>query len=190
MEDGIQLLPHKFNPTSLEGCEDLENYEPGGYHPVYLDDTYDQDRYKVVHKLGAGGFSTVWLARDVQQNAWVALKFIVASQSEKYDALSSAIHNDHDLAKSDMIVSPKRRFWVDGPNGRHLCLVLDVVGPNLSTLSEGIYARLKPAFAAHLSHQAAQAMELLHSHDRCHGGEFLFVTPINRVNQTQVLFSL
>jgi hypothetical protein len=41
--------------------EDVERYQRGGFHPVHLGDVYDE-RYRVVHKLGAGGFSTVWLA--------------------------------------------------------------------------------------------------------------------------------
>jgi serine/threonine-protein kinase SRPK3 len=39
-------------------------YRPGGYHPVCLGDTFKGGRYKVHHKLGWGGFSTVWLAKD------------------------------------------------------------------------------------------------------------------------------
>jgi serine/threonine-protein kinase SRPK3 len=32
------------------------------------------DRYLIVQKLGWGHFSTVWLARDLQHNTYVALK--------------------------------------------------------------------------------------------------------------------
>jgi hypothetical protein len=49
-------------------AEDLEKYQPGGFHSVHLEDIYDNNRYRVVHKLGAGGFSTVWLARDGLQD--------------------------------------------------------------------------------------------------------------------------
>lgn len=44
--------------------ESLSKYQPGGYHPVNLGDTFENDRYKIYHKLGWGGFSTVWLAKD------------------------------------------------------------------------------------------------------------------------------
>jgi len=43
-------------------------YRPGGYHPVHLGDVYCQ-RYRVIHKLGFGSYSTVWLARDLQSTA-------------------------------------------------------------------------------------------------------------------------
>ena len=47
-----------------EDEEDWEDYVKGGYHPVKIGDTFSDDRYIVVRKLGWGHFSTVWLARD------------------------------------------------------------------------------------------------------------------------------
>jgi serine/threonine-protein kinase SRPK3 len=41
-------------------------YRPGGLHPVYIGDIY-HNRYKVLNKIGYGGFSTVWLVRDIQR---------------------------------------------------------------------------------------------------------------------------
>ena len=46
-------------------CEFIEDYLPGGYHPVHLGDTF-KDQYKVIRKLGDGGSSTVWLASDIK----------------------------------------------------------------------------------------------------------------------------
>jgi len=47
-----------------EEHEMIMRYRPGGYHPVELGDTFKGGRYKICHKLGWGGFSTVWLAKD------------------------------------------------------------------------------------------------------------------------------
>jgi hypothetical protein len=44
----------------------ITRYRPGGFHPVSLSDTFNDGRYKIFHKLGWGGFSTVWLAKDRQ----------------------------------------------------------------------------------------------------------------------------
>ena len=44
--------------------ENVLNYRPGGYHPIALGDTLKDGRYQIHHKLGCGGFSTVWAARD------------------------------------------------------------------------------------------------------------------------------
>lgn len=48
----------------LYNQEKLSRYRPGGYHPVSLGDSFKDGRYKVHHKLGWGGYSTVWLAND------------------------------------------------------------------------------------------------------------------------------
>ena len=46
--------------------EHFTRYRPGGFHPVCLGDTFKDGRYKICHKLGFGGSSTDWLARDIQ----------------------------------------------------------------------------------------------------------------------------
>jgi hypothetical protein len=54
------FLPNEM----LISQEYISRYCPGGYHPVCLGDTFKDHRYKIYHKLGFGGFSTVWLAKD------------------------------------------------------------------------------------------------------------------------------
>ena len=44
--------------------ENLEGYRLGGYHSTIIGDTFHDGRYEVAHKLGFGGYSTIWLARD------------------------------------------------------------------------------------------------------------------------------
>ena len=38
--------------------------EGAGFYPVRLGETFDDGRFVVTRKLGWGGYSTVWLARD------------------------------------------------------------------------------------------------------------------------------
>lgn len=42
--------------------EYLEDYMPSGYHPTLVEGTFCSSRYTIVHKLGFGGYSTIWLA--------------------------------------------------------------------------------------------------------------------------------
>ena len=60
------FLTYHYQIRTLWGEEQLSRYEPGGYHPVHLGDLFKDGRYRIVDKLGFGGFSTVWLARDSQ----------------------------------------------------------------------------------------------------------------------------
>jgi F0F1-type ATP synthase assembly protein I len=48
----------------LHTQERMSRYRRGGYHPVNLGDTFKDGHYKLYHKLGWGGYSTVWLASD------------------------------------------------------------------------------------------------------------------------------
>lgn len=65
-----QSQPTSTGPSSVatsvltEDEEDLEDYRPGGYHPINIGDEFNNGRYLIVRKLGWGHFSTVWLARD------------------------------------------------------------------------------------------------------------------------------
>ena len=56
----------RFRPAYdwQDNVQDLEDYRWGGYHPIQLGDELSNRRYHVIHKLGYGRYSTVWLVRD------------------------------------------------------------------------------------------------------------------------------
>lgn len=70
--------PHHFNSTfkkkvttarlykSDVDAEPVHRYRRDGYHPIHLGDVLNDGRYKITHKLGWGGYSTVWAARHLQ----------------------------------------------------------------------------------------------------------------------------
>ena len=62
MDKIIELYGRPNNLLFTE--ETILGYQRGGYHPVALGDTLKDGRYKICHKLGHGGYSTVWVARD------------------------------------------------------------------------------------------------------------------------------
>lgn len=64
----------------IEDVERLEHYKPGGYHPVTIGDRF-HNRYQVVHKLGHGTYSTIWLSRDGEFNRYVAAKVCTADSN-------------------------------------------------------------------------------------------------------------
>jgi hypothetical protein len=56
-------------PTFTAADEDANRYRPGGLHPVAVGEVYESScaRYKIIHKLGWGAYSTVWLASVLDQ---------------------------------------------------------------------------------------------------------------------------
>ncbi|EFR03997.1 serine/threonine protein kinase [Nannizzia gypsea CBS 118893] len=63
--DGVDVEPPYIEYDWIDGAESLSQYQPGGYHPVIVGDMV-HDRYRIVDKLGFGGYATIWLARDSQ----------------------------------------------------------------------------------------------------------------------------
>ncbi|QGI86209.1 hypothetical protein CEK25_012938 [Fusarium fujikuroi] len=63
-------------------AEPLHRYEAGGYHPLTLGDVLEGERYKVLHKLGWGSYSTTWAAKDQKDDLYVALKVTTSEAKE------------------------------------------------------------------------------------------------------------
>lgn len=88
-----------------EGVENLENYCRGGYYPVHLWDRYCNGRYEVLHKLGYGTHSTVWLAKDHVDLKYVAFKILMASSSKKGNEskIMGTLNQDQNAQKSGIL---------------------------------------------------------------------------------------
>ncbi|KDQ55463.1 hypothetical protein JAAARDRAFT_208733 [Jaapia argillacea MUCL 33604] len=146
------MSPTPFH-YNADNVEDVLLYKPGGFHPVHFGDTFStiadtaHPRYRVVHKLGYGGFATVWLAQDLANNNHaVAMKIIIADRRSSevellryMDAQPPHPARKHALELLD-------HFQIVGPNGTHDVLITEVLLP-LTTL-EGLHL-LTPKRAAH-----------------------------------------
>lgn len=93
--------------------------------------------YQLVDKLGYGGYSTKWLARDLQSARYVALKVIVADASDctpEARILHSLWNSPYRPGKE--IRSPLDEFWITGPNGKHRCIVTSPAQMSLFDVKE------------------------------------------------------
>lgn len=165
----------KFRPPQLDLVENVERYRPGGFHPVHLGDTLSDGRYRIIHKLGYGGFSTVWLAREESRKRYVALKIITAETSSDCSEIKILRYlectSDHPGRK--YVASILDHFYFEGPNGFHLCLVSEVYGPSINQVCYQACQgrRFREALVRRLAGQAAQALDFLHSNGVGHGGK-------------------
>lgn len=54
------------------------------YYPICIGNILAH-RYRIEHKLGHGGFSTVWMARDIRKGKDVALKIMVSGDVGEHE---------------------------------------------------------------------------------------------------------
>jgi serine/threonine-protein kinase SRPK3 len=161
-----------FLHGSNEGLEPLEDYQEGGYHPIHIGDVLGpSDSYRIIHRLGHGGFGTVWLCRDSFEARYIALKVMVSDLKSDEILDCSLPELDQSMPGAQYIASPLDSFSIEGPNGNHQCLALPPLGP---CVSPRLWMRLEKDPAAVLrkfAHQTTQALNFLHKNRICHGGK-------------------
>jgi serine/threonine-protein kinase SRPK3 len=156
-----------------DGAEELEEYCLGGFHPVHLGDEYAEGRYRIVHKLGVGSYSTVWLARDSQKDRYVAVKILLArfsNHSSEGEILRIFRGSRPDDTGKRYVHQLDDEFHIDGPNGRHLCLVSEPARCEVETLRDGKMLPLEVARA--VAAQAILGLRYIHSCGVVHGGTY------------------
>ncbi|CAJ2513517.1 Uu.00g016360.m01.CDS01 [Anthostomella pinea] len=156
------------------GLEKVYDYEPGGHHPVHLGDVL-HSRYKIIHKLGSGGYANVWLARDICSDVskYAALKVIMAEGSTD-ECPELRVNKLVDcgldtLETADYFCLPLDQFKVEGPNGTHLVFAYPVLGPRASRLISAAMSDHFEDSIRGICRQVTQAMADLHARGICHG---------------------
>ncbi|KFH42956.1 Serine/threonine-protein kinase-like protein [Hapsidospora chrysogenum ATCC 11550] len=179
----------RFKTITLP-CERVEDYRPGGYHPVLLGDVFNNGQYKVIRKLGEGSYSTVWLARDLGNGGYVALKILVSEISGSTTELRTLRHITEvaPAEGSRYITRLLGEFEHHGPNGIYKCLVFEPMGPSVNTMVEelpqskprrrGMKIRYPLQMAKSILKQSLQAVAFLHENGIAQGdfqpGNMLF----------------
>lgn len=161
--------PEKIYPFP-EGIENLHGYQPGGYHPANICDAYSNGRYRIIHKLGFGSYSTVWLARDSHSERYVALKILVADSSK--DSNEARIIRHITRSSSKAFVRPiLDDFQIDGPNGQHRCLTTE---PTRCSLADAKFSPpwiFRTDVARAIATQTILGLRAIHASNVVHGGK-------------------
>lgn len=161
----------------VDGAENIRGYQPGGFHPVMVGDLIHQ-RYRVVDKLGFGGYSTIWLAWDNIKSNFIALKVGIADSPQQETKILRDLAQQplkplgHPLCQSrESFPILLDEFDVQGPNGTHPCHVMRPAQCDLRTASENRVFPLEVTRA--LSAGLAISVAYLHTRGYVHGGMYV-----------------
>lgn len=168
-----------FNPYDYE--ESIDDYGPGGFHPVRVDEVYNS-RYLVLRKLGWGGYSTVWLVRDLHEDRFRSMKILRASYTNQCD-----ISSEVDILKHLGTANPEHEgfpyichliddFWHKGPNGTHMCLIFEPMGQSLrdtftTRFTDRGYGGMPLPIIRSLTRQLLLAVSYAHEYGVIHTGK-------------------
>ena len=156
-----QMNSPQYTDSNNSEDEGLEDYKIEGYHPVHIGEIL-LERYVIMQKLGYGHFSTAWLALDSKYGNYVAIK--IQKSEERYiwaaydeveilqelakhyfdkewiDSLKEYYKNEPEKLKNieknenSHIVQLLNSFIYHGQNGKHFCMVFEVMGVTLLEL--------------------------------------------------------
>ena len=151
----------QYTDSNNSEDEGLEDYKIDGYHPVHIGEIL-LERYVIMQKLGYGHFSTAWLALDSKYGNYVAIK--IQKSEERYiwaaydeveilqelakhnfdkewlDSLREYYKNEPEKLKNieknenSHVVQLLNSFIYHGQNGKHFCMVFEVMGVTLLEL--------------------------------------------------------
>lgn len=153
-------------------AEAPSRYEEGLYYPLCIGDVL-VDRYRIEHKLGHGGFSTVWMAHDTLDKRDVALKIIKPGNSGEYEYY---LHNEiiSNVRDRSFFLLYQGTFFLQGSHGQHRVLVFPVQGPNLRDYSR----KTSIGFRMSALKQLLQGLQVLHQAGFVHRGSFTYIFPL------------
>ncbi|KAM8913715.1 SRSF protein kinase 1b isoform 2-T2 [Spinachia spinachia] len=149
--------------------EDPNDYCRGGYHHVKIGDLF-LGRYHVIRKLGWGHFSTVWLAWDIQEKRFVAMKVVKSAEHytetalDEIKLLKSVRNTDPSDPSRERVVQLLDDFKISGVNGTHVCMVFEVLGYHLlKWIIKSNYQGLPLPCVKTIIRQVLQGLDYLHT---------------------------
>jgi serine/threonine protein kinase len=128
--------------------------------------------YRIEHKLGHGCFSTIWLARDIQEEKDVALKIIISSGGVgeyEYKMQKEILRTVQDTSN---LLTCLKTFLLPGRhrNINHRVLVFPMRGPSIHYCLDLGQISLSVATRMSAARQLLKALERLHNAGIVHQG--------------------
>ncbi|KAF2995615.1 hypothetical protein E8E14_002793 [Neopestalotiopsis sp. 37M] len=129
------------------------------------------DRYRLIYHLGYDSTGVFWLCHD-RSDADAPWKLITTIESDNKDGVErlEAVINlarensQNGIAEHRNICLPVDHFLLTGPHGMRLCLVTELMGPNMSDM-----ARDDPESIRSICFQVCKGLQYLHDRGLRHG---------------------
>ncbi|OAA63409.1 Protein kinase-like domain protein [Niveomyces insectorum RCEF 264] len=150
--------------------ENLPHYTREAFYPARNGEII-HGRYQLGAKMGYGTSSTVWLAQDLQDGSYWAMKIQVNTIPEEYRTSELEVyrhlkaHGSPNHPGEKHICELRDAFVLQGPNGTHQVLVLTAAGMTLSEFRYRPGNVLSPLMARLAVKQVLLAVNYLHSAD-------------------------
>ncbi|PXF50095.1 Serine/threonine-protein kinase SRPK [Gracilariopsis chorda] len=165
--ENMVSFPEQDPEHAGSDSEDEQDYRQGGYHPVHLGETFDNGRYRILKKLGWGHFSTVWLGFDCVKQRQCAIKvqksdphYAEAAQDEI--RLLTALKKERNRMR-ETVVELLDYFELDGPHGRHICMVFEFLSKSVLSLIKRFNYRGAPlCLTRKISRQILHGLNYIH----------------------------
>ncbi|KAJ6245065.1 protein kinase superfamily protein [Anaeramoeba flamelloides] len=160
-------------PTDSSDCyeseeESISEYTIGGYHQIETGQVFN-DRYQAICKIGWGFHSIVWLVYDQITTQYVAMKMVKGSKQFAYHAreeikIYKSI-NDTKGKGSSKIIKCLDSFTFSGPNGKHYCIILELLDEKdlLSLMKKYHFKGLPINLVKQISKQILEGTDFLHT---------------------------
>ena len=181
---------HSSIETDSSEDEGLNEYKISGYHPVHIGEIL-LNRYIILQKLGWDNYSTTWMALDTKYKNYIAIKIHKSAQqniNSAYDEveilseiekhindekwikdLNKYWENDPDRLKKGnikehtQILHLLNSFIYHGQNGKHFCLVFEIMGMSLSNIIKKFnYKGIPLSYVKIITKQILIGLDYLH----------------------------
>ncbi|KAL4802495.1 kinase-like domain-containing protein [Aspergillus unguis] len=188
-------LRKNFSYTCTVPAEPVAAYKAGGYAVMPLGKLLKRQKYKLVHKLGWGRYSTVWAAIETRgpNPRTVAVKICMAGNEDdpndprrkprEGDILSRMVAMRNTPA-GDQVLPLLDHFDILGWNGQHECFVFEIMGPTVQEAMDGYFpgGRLPAKLAKRIAVQVLSGLQSMHNNGIAHGdlrtGNVAFTAPL------------
>ncbi|EMD34013.1 hypothetical protein CERSUDRAFT_20543, partial [Gelatoporia subvermispora B] len=147
-----------------------------GYFPARLGQTLQGGRYCIVRKLGWGQYSSVWLAKDRNEESFVALKILTREATGAMSPGPNQRSDERTMLEKIGSAQPTHpglqhtltyydSFQFKGPYGTHCCLVTEALGYSLDYIrklrDEGD-RRVPPSIVKRVVKQVLLGLDYIH----------------------------